>query len=98
MEHARARGETAIGWLSGEGPLHLAPPALERNTYKDGDLIIVVRHLGDNICMTRCLGVVQCHTWRRRHGAHTPAKMATASLWCPINSPWIVVQLYGILG
>jgi hypothetical protein len=41
-EHARARGETAIGWLSGDGPLHLAPPALERNTYKDGDRIIVV--------------------------------------------------------
>ena len=45
MEHARARGETAIGWLSGEGPLHLAPPALERNAYKDGDRIIVVRPL-----------------------------------------------------
>ena len=49
MEHARARGETAIGWLSGEGPLHLAPPALERNTYKDGDRIIVVRCFAKHI-------------------------------------------------
>ena len=43
MEHARARGETAIGYLSADGPLHLAPGALERHTYQDGDRIIVVR-------------------------------------------------------
>lgn len=54
MEHARARGETAIGWLSGNGPLHLAPAALERNTYKDGDRIIVVRwHSKFVSCLTR---------------------------------------------
>ncbi len=43
MEKARSHGETAIGYLSADGPLHLAPPALQRHTYEDGDRVIVVR-------------------------------------------------------
>lgn len=49
MEHARARGETAIGYLSGDGPLHLAPPALQKHTYEDDDRIIVVSIDGASI-------------------------------------------------
>lgn len=42
QERAREQGETAIGWLSDSGPLHLAPHALQRHSYAPGDRVIIV--------------------------------------------------------
>lgn len=42
QECARGKGETAIGWLSRSGPLHLAPHALQEHCFEPGDRVIVV--------------------------------------------------------